>query len=69
MHICNITYHRTSKMNPVDGNSSTYIDFVADDNDKDLIFKVGNHVTIFKYSNIKTFLQKVTLQIFAIAMI
>ena len=61
MHICNITYHRTSKMNPVDGNSSTYIDFVADDNDKDLIFKVGNHV--------KTFLQKVTLQIFAIAMI
>ena len=31
----NNTYHRTIKMKPIDINSSTYIDFGTENNDKD----------------------------------
>ena len=35
-------------MKPVDVNSSTYIDFSVKNNEKDLKFKVGDHVRISK---------------------
>ena len=44
--------HSTFKMMPVDVNSSTYIDFGAENNDKDPKFKVGDHVRISKYKNV-----------------
>ena len=40
---------------------SIYNDFDVENNDKNPIFQVGDHVRILKYS--KSFLQKVTLQI------
>ena len=54
----NNTYHRKIKMKPIGVNSSKYIDFDVENNETDLKFKVGNHVTISK-----TFFLKVTLQI------
>ena len=39
-------------MEPVDVNSSTYIDFDLEDNDKDPRFKIGDHVEIPKYGKI-----------------
>ena len=50
----NKTYHRTIKMKPVDIKDNTYIDFKKEVNDKDLKFKVGDHVRISKYKNIFT---------------
>ena len=47
------------KVKPVDVKLSTFIDFEIEDNDKDPKFKVGD---LAVYSNIKTFLQKITLQ-------
>ena len=48
----NNTYHRTIKMKPVDVKDNTYIDFEKEVNNKDLKFKVGDHVRICKYKNI-----------------
>ena len=48
----NNTYHSNIKMKPVDGKSSTYIDFDKENNDKDPEFKVGYHVRISKYKTI-----------------
>ena len=39
-------------MKPVDVKDDTYIDSSKERNDKDLKFKVGNHVRISKYKNI-----------------
>ena len=39
-------------MKPVDVNNNTYIDFKKEVNDKDLKFKIGDHVRISKYKNI-----------------
>ena len=39
-------------MKPVDVKSSTSIDFVVKNNNKDLKFKVGDDVRISKYKNI-----------------
>ena len=47
----NNTYHRTSKMKPVDVKNNTYIDSNKEDHDKDPKFKVGNYVRISKYKN------------------
>ena len=55
----NNTYHRTIKMKPVDVKSSTYIDFDVEII-KIVYLKLG---TMQEYQNIKTFFQKVTLQI------
>ena len=44
----NNTYYSTIKMKPVDVNSGTYIDFSVKNNEKDLKFKVGDHVRISK---------------------
>ena len=48
----NNTYHRTTKMKPIDVKDKKYIDFKKDVNDKDLKYKVGDHVRIPKYKNI-----------------
>ena len=45
----NDTYHRAIKMEPVDVEDNTDIDFQKEVNDKDPKFKVGNHVRISKY--------------------
>ena len=46
----NNTYHRTTKMKPVDVKSSTYIDSSKEINNKDPKLKL---VTFFEYPNIK----------------
>ena len=49
----NNTYHRKIKMKPGDvEDNNTYIDFEKEVNDKDLTFKVGDHIRISKYKNI-----------------
>ena len=48
----NDTYHRTIKMKPVDLRDNTYINSSEKVNDKDLNFKIGDHVRISKYKNI-----------------
>ena len=53
----NNTYHRTIKMKPADAKDNTYTDSMdlhseKKVNDKDPIFKVGDHVRISKYKNI-----------------
>ena len=47
----NNTYHRTSKMKPVDIKDNTFFDFIKGVNDKDPWFKFGDHVRISKYKN------------------
>ena len=48
----NNTYHNTIKMKLVDLKSSAYIDFGAENNDRNPNFKVGNYVKISRYKNI-----------------
>ena len=48
----NNTYHRTIKMKPIDVKDNKYIDFKKEVNDKDLKFKVGDHIRISKYKSI-----------------
>ena len=48
----NNTYHRATKMKPVNVKNNTYIDFKKEVNDKDPKFKVADHVRISKYKNI-----------------
>ena len=48
----NNTYHRKIKIKPTDVTDSTHGDFTKEVNDKDLKFKVGDHVRISKYKNI-----------------
>ena len=48
----NNTYHRTTKMKPVDVRLNTYIDFNKESNMEGPEFKVGGHVRISKYKNV-----------------
>ena len=48
----NNTYHTAIKMKPIDVKDNTYINTDKKTNDKDLKFKVGDHVRISKYKNI-----------------
>ena len=48
----NNTYHRATKMKPVDVKNNTYIDFKKEVNDKDPKFKVAGRVRISRYKNI-----------------
>ena len=48
----NSTYHRTIKGKAIDVKDNTYINIGKEVNDKDLKFKVGDHVRISKYKNI-----------------
>ena len=52
VHEYSNTYHRMIKMKTVDVKSSTYIDFVIENNGKDHKLEVGDHVRILKYKNI-----------------
>ena len=56
----NNTYHKTTKMNPIDVKANAYIDSIKKDDGKHPQFQVGNHVRISKYKNI---LLKDTFQI------
>ena len=58
----NNTYHSAMKMKSVDVKDGTFINFGADNNDKDSKFKVGDHIRILKYKTIFAF-QKVTFQL------
>ena len=48
----NNTYHRATKMRPIDVNDNAYINIDKELNDNDPKFKVGDHVRISKYKNI-----------------
>ena len=48
----NNIYDRTIKMKAVNVKDNTYINFKKEVNDKDLKFKIGDHVRISKYKNI-----------------
>ena len=48
----NTTYHKTFKMNPVDVKPVIYIDFNKENNKEGPKFKVDDHVTISKYTNV-----------------
>ena len=48
----NNAYHRTIKMKSIDVKGNIYIDSSKKLNDKDSIFKVGDHVRISRYKNI-----------------
>ena len=48
----NNAYHRTIKIKPIDLKDNAYINIGREVNDKDLKFKVGDHVRISKYKNI-----------------
>ena len=50
----NNTYHSTTKVEPVDVKSNTYIDSKKEINDKNAKSKIGDIVTIPKYKNIFT---------------
>ena len=49
---CNITYHRTNKMKPVDVKQSTYVDSSTETNDENPKFKIGDIVKVSNYKNI-----------------
>ena len=46
---CSNTHHRTIKMKPTEVKDNAYIDSIKEVHDKDLKFKVGDHVRISKY--------------------
>ena len=48
----NNTFHSTIKMKLFDVKSSTYIDFINENNKRDYKFKIGDIVAISKYQNI-----------------
>ena len=52
VHEYNNVYHKTIKMNPSDVKASTYINFEAQNYDKDPKFGIGDHVRIAKYKNV-----------------
>ena len=49
---CNIAYHRTIKMKPLEVKDNTGVDYIEDVNDKDLKLKFCDHVIISIYKNI-----------------
>ena len=48
----NNKYHRTIKMKPVDVKSNKSFDFNKEYHNKDLKFKVDDHVRIYKYKSL-----------------
>ena len=62
------TYHRTIKLNPVDIESSMYIDFNKENNKKDPKFKVGHDIRKSKHKNIfaKGYIPNWSQQVFLI---
>ena len=64
----NNSYHTTIKMKPIDVKDNTYINTSKEINNKDPIFKVGEHVRISKYKNIfaKGYMPKWSEEVFVI---
>ena len=54
----NNTYCSVIKMKPVDVKSSTYIDFIKENNEKDLKLKICDIVRIVKFKNKEVFVIK-----------
>ena len=50
----NNTYHKTIKMKPINVRSDSFAEHNEESNEKDLKFKVGDHVRISRYKNIFT---------------
>ena len=48
----NNTYHRTTKMKPIDVKSDSFAEYNEESNETDPKFKVGDHVRISKHRNI-----------------
>ena len=48
----NNTYHYTIKMKPIDVKNNNFTKYNEESNEKDLKFKIDNHVRISKYKNI-----------------
>ena len=48
----NNRYHRTIKMKPINVGDDSFAKYNEESNEKDLKFKVGDHVIISKYKNI-----------------
>ena len=63
--------HRSIKMKPIDVTSESYAKHNEDSNEKDPKFKIGDHVTISKYSNVfaKGYTQNLSEEVFIISKI
>ena len=63
--------HRSIKMKPIDVTSESYAKHNEDSNEKDPKFKIGDHVTISKYSNVfaKVYTQNLSEEVFIISKI
>ena len=48
----NNTYHRATKMKPIDVKSDSFVEYNDESNEKDSKFKIGDHVRISNYKNI-----------------
>ena len=48
----NNTYHNTIKMKPADVENDSFAEYNEESNEKDLKFKVADHVRISKYRNV-----------------
>ena len=48
-------HYRTIKIKPADIKGDTYFNFDADKNNKNPVFKVGDHVMISKFKNTKLY--------------
>ena len=48
----NNTYHKTSKLRPIDAKSDSFAEYNEESNEKDPKFKVNDHVKIPKYKNV-----------------
>ena len=48
----NSTYHKTIKMKPIDVKSDSFAEYNEESNEKDPIFKIGDHVRLLKYKNV-----------------
>ena len=64
----NNAYHKTIKMKPIDVKSDSFAEYNEESNEKDLKFKVGDHVRISKYKNIfaKAYAPNWSEEIFAV---
>ena len=64
----NNTYHKTIKMKPADVKSDSFAEYNEESNEKDPIFKVGDHVRISKFRNVfaKGYTPKLSEEIFIV---
>ena len=63
---CNNTYHRTTKMKPIDVKCNSYAEYNVDSNEKDPKYKIGDHVRISKYIFAKGYIPNWSEEVFVI---